>query len=114
MRDRLIELIKEAEQNFSDTGRPVLDIEEYVADHLLSNGVIVPPCKVGDTVWCILPNGYDEEYIAEKFVTAILMRDIGLIIRCGFLHFKEREIGKELFFTSEEAEKALAEREGKG
>ena len=41
MRDRLIELTKQAERTFSATGRPVLDIEEYVADHLLANGVIV-------------------------------------------------------------------------
>ena len=46
MRDRLIELISgivscaEDERTFS----------EIIADHLLANGVIVPPCKVGQTV----------------------------------------------------------------
>ena len=24
---------------------------ENIADHLIANGVIVPPCKVGDKVW---------------------------------------------------------------
>jgi hypothetical protein len=114
MRDRLIELL----ESFPTFGGGSLkekwmpEAVERLAQHLLANGVIAPPCKVGDTVWCILPNDYDEAYIAEKFVTAILMRDIGLIIRCGFLHFKELEIGKDLFFTREEAEKELSEREG--
>ena len=44
MRDRLIELIDEAindeETSYSN-----------IADYLLANGVIVPPCKVGDTVY---------------------------------------------------------------
>ena len=26
---------------------------EALADYLLTNGVIVPPCNVGDTVYCI-------------------------------------------------------------
>lgn len=43
MRDRLVETIKQAEQQFSNTGRPVLDIEEYVADYLLADGWIRPP-----------------------------------------------------------------------
>lgn len=110
MRDRLVELLLGSATFTDEYKLPARMQAEYVADMLLANGVIVPPCNVGDTVWCILPNDYDEAYIAEKFVTAILMRDIGLIIRCGFLHFKEREIGKDLFFTREEAEKALAER----
>ena len=40
MKDRLLCLIYEAEEKFTD--RPVLDIEKFVADHLIANGVIVP------------------------------------------------------------------------
>lgn len=40
-REKLIHLIKQAEKKFSDIGKPVLDIEEYVADYLLQNGVSV-------------------------------------------------------------------------
>ena len=46
MRDRLLHLIHEAEEKFTD--RPVLDIEEFVADYLIENGVIVPPCRCKD------------------------------------------------------------------
>ncbi|MBQ7976574.1 MAG: hypothetical protein IJ300_12890 [Clostridia bacterium] len=49
MRDRLIELIEYADANI-----PGFCIEgdfHVLADYLLANGVIVPPCKVGDRVW---------------------------------------------------------------
>ncbi len=44
MRDRLIELL----DGFLDLGYS----SSYIADHLLANGVVVPPCKVGDIVKC--------------------------------------------------------------
>lgn len=44
MRDRLLRLIYEAEEKFTD--RPVLDIEKFVADHLIANDVVpVVRCK---------------------------------------------------------------------
>lgn len=42
-RERLVELIKSAEKEFSNTGKPILDIEEYVADYLIANNVVVLP-----------------------------------------------------------------------
>lgn len=49
-RERLIELL-----NNSLTGSVGLSslLSESIADYLLDNGVIVPPCKVGDTVYYI-------------------------------------------------------------
>ncbi len=58
MRDRLIELIG----SFPTFGKTPLNQKWFpeavakLADHLLANGVIVPPCKVGDLVWFI---GYE-------------------------------------------------------
>ena len=46
MRDKLIKLIK-----YCTSCEECRD--EDIADHLLANGVIVPPCKVGDTVWLL-------------------------------------------------------------
>lgn len=45
MRDRLIELIQNA------VGGCARHWAKIIADHLLANGVIVPPCKVGDFVY---------------------------------------------------------------
>lgn len=44
MRDRLVELIQNA------VGGCARYWAEIIADHLLANGVICPPCKVGDIV----------------------------------------------------------------
>lgn len=56
MRERLIELIKSAPKKNEVWGckldTPVQTIQT-ITDHLLDNGVIVPPCKVGDTVFVV-------------------------------------------------------------
>ena len=50
-RERLIELLKE-KQAYGKTAFSIYPISnEEVADHLLANGVIVPPCKVGDKMY---------------------------------------------------------------
>ena len=66
-----------------------------LADYLLEHGVIVLPCKVGDTLYC--------ESAIKGHVTYLKAPDIEWI-------FENREIfGKEIFLTREEAEKALKE-----
>lgn len=51
MRDRLIELIEDTLQEWE------CDVSEKtiseIAEHLIENGVIVPPCNVGDVVYVI-------------------------------------------------------------
>ena len=48
-RERLIELLTKGQPPFN----PLNDVcTEKLADYLLANGVIVPPCKVGDVVKC--------------------------------------------------------------
>ena len=61
MRDRLIELLDElgvivnVPDKVDEDGCGTYTIEggEYVADYLLANGVILPPVKVGQTVYVI-------------------------------------------------------------
>ena len=62
MRDRLIVLIERADEeckhnknceDCSGFGKGEMCMNYHIADYLLANGVIVPPCKVGDTVYCI-------------------------------------------------------------
>lgn len=58
-KERLVELIKRAralEQLDTLMGDPevIADMskgDEYLADYLIANGVIVPPCKVGSKVY---------------------------------------------------------------
>ena len=61
------------------------------------DNVIVPPCKVGDILCC--------ESAIKGHITYFESPDLAWIV-------ENRELfGKEIFFSSEEAEKALKERE---
>lgn len=108
MRERLIELISKVQY--------MGGLEEKLADHLIAEGVIVPPVKIGQKVYII---GLCDD-IEELIVTAIFSKhnrygstffrfltDIGVGIDFSF---PSEEIGKTVFLTKEEAEKALAER----
>ena len=50
MRDRLIELLKKKYDHFCDQCGVNKDSHytDSLADYLIANGVIVPPCKVGE------------------------------------------------------------------
>ena len=93
-RDKLIELLTNCYSGFTT------EFLEKTADSLISNGVIVSPCKVGDTVYQT-----DDVRVYESKVTNIIYDTQGIA-----LAFDERAIGKSVFLTREEAEKALAER----
>ena len=58
-RDRLIELICDKIQDGHCIGycnHPPCNQCKDLADYLIANGVIVPPCRVGDTVYVIYPD----------------------------------------------------------
>jgi hypothetical protein len=104
-RERLIEMLADVGLCHYDT----------IADHLIANGVIVPPCKVGDTVYRTQGN-YCGEKIFEGVVDQIAIfnnREIRIWVYGHPLGFGCDDIGKTVFLTKEEAEKALAEREQK-
>ena len=109
MRDRLIELIEYGQRLFMEDD----DYEkssEFLADHLLANGVIVPPCKVGDTVYSI-----DNEISSQIFVGEVYE----ILVRKNIVVFRytrkgyysggstKEDFGKTVFLTREEAEMAL-------
>lgn len=99
-REKLIELLG---QIFHQNGGCVLyfadDEAEFIADYLLENGISVMSCKVGDNVYQLDSAG--DIYKSE--VTQVIYNTKGVA-------FDERAIGKFVFLTREEAEKALAER----
>ena len=101
----MIEILKKSGASFENA------LPEEIADHLLAEGVIVPPCKVGDIVytinrrhpkkWKVHFIGYNSQgefkmHIAtEKFTEMLEVWDYG--------------IGKTVFLTPEEANKKLKE-----
>ena len=95
-RERLIDFMIDAKRTEPETG----SFTDYLADYLLEHGVIVLPCKVGDTLYC--------ESAIKGHITYLKAPDLEWI-------FENREIfEKEIFPTREEAEKALKERENNG
>ena len=112
MRERLIELIKQDNciSPFSCSDKcKYVDLDDChsarLADHLLVNGVIVPPCKVGDTVYYI-PFG---SFITKWEIRSIEIMQDDIAFHCGRTFFLKFDIGKTVFLTREEAEAKLKE-----
>ena len=101
-RDRLIELIQDAVNGCARHWA------EIIADHLLANGVIVPPCKVGDRVYYI---AFGKVYKSKCH--AITQHKHALQIHLyDYDGDNAKYPAKKVFLTKEEAERALKEREG--
>ena len=103
-RDRLIELIQDAVNGCARHWA------EIIADHLLANGVIVPLCKFEDTIYRIGSKG--EIYGDWELCFIQAYPDEVLYIDDSDNYFTGDDIGKTVFLTKEEAERALKEREG--
>lgn len=83
---------------------------------------IESPCKVGDRVWCL--NEIPQKDIFECKVSSIEMdknnsvivvdRIVGIFVLQRVRGYYFSDIGKTVFLTKEEAEKALAERSSNG
>lgn len=114
-RKRLIELLYQ----FKNLGNADLD-ESELADHLIDNGVIVPPCKVGDVVFFVDEmcdeNGDEHIGISEGECASVSMQKEGLWIYCRYTdgltywHKIDEEFGKTVFFSKAEAGYALKNR----
>ena len=119
MRDRLIELI----ERFDDKSPLGLIVQERkaLADYLIADGWMRPPCKVGDIVWLIKSlNWQQTEWgIKEGKISMIQQKaDKSWKFRVTENHsvqdYTVDKIGKTVFLTKEEAEQALRkEDEGK-
>ena len=110
-RDRLIELVDKAKEEYAGD---VTDHTEtdYIVKTLLNEGVIVPPCKVGDKIYMLVtrhtvcfeyPNGKMQRvenqhtFIKETCLT-----------KANFFKVLD-DFGKTIFLTKEEAEQKLKE-----
>ena len=88
--------------------------EERTADYLLANGVVVLPVDIiGNTLWFI---NCDDNIVCDKIdgITISDRHDVYIFLQNSDDEpYELSDIGKFLFYTREEAEKALAERNGK-
>lgn len=121
MKEKLIELLLSAEKVADEEGfcnchksRPKA---ELIADYLIQNGVLVPPCKVGDTVYafCEMLGTILEYKVVRIELTAIAAiyeafaytEEEDVLI--DTLDFEIDDIGKTVFLTKEEVENKLKE-----
>jgi uncharacterized protein YqgQ len=108
MRKQFTELYKDGDWNFNE-------MLVGVADYLLENGVIVPPCKVGDIVYYIFEGEIRElTVISLSYTFSENIKHFNLHTtnyRGAVLSYEIKNIVKTVFLTKEEAEKALKERE---
>lgn len=120
MRDRLIELLNKKYDHFCDQCGVNKDSHytDSLADYLIENGVIVPPCRAGDTVYYVsdspLNLSVQANTIYEADVSRIITTRYGttLVIQIhnsyGCTEIPDvNDWGKTVFLTKEEAEQAL-------
>lgn len=115
-RDRLIELVDKAKEEYAND---VTDHTEtdYIVESLLNEGVIVPPCKVGDTVYYFVDINIPQRLMLESRIYHIEITEITMkfyfhtVKKCQYRygHFDFNDIGKTVFLTKEEAEEKLKE-----
>ena len=125
MRDKLTKIIKESlVKNIDYTHR----LAENITDDLLAEGVIVPPCKVGDDIWVV---EYDDGEAVDVSCVRFMATSENFVIATAFVndydieetieyHITETQENfdtelkvfpkEDCFLTREEAEKALEER----
>jgi hypothetical protein len=105
MRDRLIELLQNVPTDYAGN-RGI----GTVADHLIENGVIVLPCKVGDSVYLLQKyyGTYCFNVVEDKVqMIGVTSRGIHIKARNHHDHNKMYMLGKTVFLTKEEAEQVL-------
>ena len=124
MKDKLIELLKDTLHEWECEAQP--ETIAQIAEHLIENGVLIPPCKVGDTLWVlwsltkaqkkeIYPvEAYALRYDDKKNNLRVCVEGCFKIEKYDghYTHFYRgtfawESIGKTIFRTREEAEQAL-------
>ena len=127
-RDRLIDLIRQSHcvevwDYYNDDFKEPNPIET-LADYLIKNGVVLPPCMVGDTVYCIntlFPNDprinrcevdalhitSGKNKIGHKKPSYALVRDGNMKSLSARIYFES--FGKTVFLTKDQVEQKLNE-----
>ena len=108
MRDKLVELIEDVQY--------MGGLEEKLADHLLDNGIVVPPVNVGQTVWVYnksTQNIYKNTVVGLKIMGKSKYKNLIVVEyrnpygESSSRKFTWAQIGKQVFLTEEAAVDAM-------
>lgn len=114
-RERLVELLKQnchcKDEDCSNCSSNGICFTHREADYLLENGVIVPPVKIGQTVYgisrgAIIPIGVDRIQCSKRGIDILGRNEQYYGYGTITLH-PNNEFGIEWYTTKAEAEKAL-------
>ena len=117
-RDRLIELL---DGFVFGTQIAVNSVEwdstkvKELADYLLANGVIVPPCEIGQKIWYVYKHYDGRPDIEEGKISMLTQKTdkswhLRITVNSSVWGFTPNEIGTKYFLTKEEAEAELKKR----
>ena len=117
-RERLKELLRKVESHWSDYtdwGTGVSGTwEEFYADQLLANGVIVPPCKIGTHLWKVTHPYRQEpkvtEFVVKNFRTTGKKHTLQIEVQAVNVSVTNWMQYKDFCTTREEAEAKLREK----
>ena len=114
MRERLIELIKKVPYGVSVGATFERHFCEKVADHLIANGVILPPCYIGQPVWEVYKWFTGKVEVREGKISMLQQKadktwKIRVSINSSVYDITVDKIGKTIFLSREEAEKRQEE-----
>lgn len=119
-REKLIAIIEEARREAVGTvGSMNNGFAVWYADKLNEAGVIIPPCKIGDTVWVvnltsrkIFENKAHGMYIAgsNKYENNVRVEYTNQYGEKSYRKFTWAQFGKTVFLRREEAEAKLLEK----
>ena len=113
MKERLVELVKSAPYGLETLGEYFNKsyIENCIVQHLLENGVIVPPCKVGDVVYSV----FEDDVIEDEIILIEVTESAIYLSTCterymwvnGYLY--SEMLDRKLYITREQAQAKLKE-----
>ena len=106
-RDRLAALVEEAEGMLNND----FPTPDMIAEYLVDYGVSISPCQVGARIYRIADPSYKERIWAWHIEHIEIYADEIVFVDDSDNRFTEDDIGKTVFLTREEAEKALREKE---
>lgn len=101
-RDRLVELIRDIVVHY---------FAEEIADHLIANNIALPPVSVGQNIYLIRRPTEQPPWVAEckvEYVSVEYLENGKKVVFSSYnFSATDRDIGNKVFFTREEAERAL-------
>lgn len=124
-KERLIELLKQGQRidhdkytesynqlllgNISQIKWTPEDCLELIANHLIMNGVFVPPCKIGEVLY-IIHRGDVYSYTVKRFYQECPSGEWYIVSTDGYLpDISVNAFGKTVFYSKESAILALQE-----